>query len=419
MDVTKRALLVCYYFPPLGLGGVGRPLNLFRELPSFGWDCHVLTVKPVAYRGYEPELLEGLDKNKIHRAGSYDPQRLLYCLGVRKMSARSIERGRAVSDRFFPDNKVGWMRPAVRFGRTLCENYDYDAIISTSPPVSSHLVGMQLAREFGIPWVADYRDFWTVYRIKQAYKTEAFKKRARQVRDDICAGASAITAVSKAIADYHKTSHVLPNGYNAQLAEGWKAPPNNERFTIGILGHQYDKHEPTLLLDALDELLRHDEHLNDKVQVIQVGDVDETWFRGMFERRGLNIPVTCYGRRERGETIKLLAQAHLFYLDVAEYDREGFLPSRIFDLLASGRPIFANADADGELGLLLKEYGNGRCFTAKDVAGAGEYVKSLIESCRSDNFVFSPLSDFARRYSSTALAERFASLLNQLPERKR
>ncbi|MCK4574663.1 MAG: glycosyl transferase family 1, partial [candidate division Zixibacteria bacterium] len=63
----KRVLLVCYYFPPLGGAGVGRPLSLFRYLPQFGYECDLLTVKPVAYRGYEPELLEGLDQSRIYR----------------------------------------------------------------------------------------------------------------------------------------------------------------------------------------------------------------------------------------------------------------------------------------------------------------------------------------------------------------
>ncbi|MBD3258674.1 glycosyl transferase family 1, partial [candidate division GN15 bacterium] len=123
----KTALLICYYFPPLGLAGVGRPLHLVWELPAFGWDCHVLTVKPVAYRAYEPELLEGLDKSIIHRSGSRDPQRLMYLLGMRKVSAQAIDRAKSASDRFFPDSKIGWVKPAVKLGRKLCRQRRFDA----------------------------------------------------------------------------------------------------------------------------------------------------------------------------------------------------------------------------------------------------------------------------------------------------
>ena len=58
----NKVLLICYYFPPLGGAGISRPLSLFKHLPEHGIDCDVLTVEPVTYRIYEPELLDGLDK---------------------------------------------------------------------------------------------------------------------------------------------------------------------------------------------------------------------------------------------------------------------------------------------------------------------------------------------------------------------
>jgi len=143
----RKTLLVCYYFPPLGGAGVGRPLALYKHLAESGWECHVLTVKPVVYRVYEPELLDGLDTSRIYRAGSYDPQRLIYLLGSRKVSDAVIRRSKRVSERFFPDPKVGWVKPAIRQGRVVASNNCYDVIISTSPPLSSHLVAKQLATE--------------------------------------------------------------------------------------------------------------------------------------------------------------------------------------------------------------------------------------------------------------------------------
>ena len=109
MSVNKgRVLLICYYFPPLGGAGVGRTLSLFNELGDFGYDSHVLTVKPVVYRMYEEELLEQLDSSRIFRSGSIDPQRLLYLFGLRKVSSKYADGSRLVSKSFFPVSKVGW-----------------------------------------------------------------------------------------------------------------------------------------------------------------------------------------------------------------------------------------------------------------------------------------------------------------------
>ena len=82
--MNGRVLLICYYFPPLGLGGVGRPLNLFKRLPNHGWECDVLTVKPVLYRAYEPELLDGLDQSRISGRGHVILSDCCTCSGCEK-----------------------------------------------------------------------------------------------------------------------------------------------------------------------------------------------------------------------------------------------------------------------------------------------------------------------------------------------
>jgi hypothetical protein len=233
----KTVLLICYYFPPLGLGGINRPLNLFRRLPQHGYDCHLLTVRPVAYRAYEPELLASLDRRKIFRSGSRDPQRLLYLLGVRELRDRTIEKGQAVSDRFFPDNKAGWVKPAVRRGMRLLSTTKYDAIISTSPPISAHLVAEELSRNSGIPWVADFRDFWGSFKLEESVEDREFVARGKRLLKHITETAAAVTVVNDSIRKYLNIGELIANAYDEDLAATWKPPEQSDRFTIGLLGN--------------------------------------------------------------------------------------------------------------------------------------------------------------------------------------
>jgi hypothetical protein len=99
---------------------------------------------------------------------------------------------------------------------------------------------------------------------------------------------------------------------------------------------------------------------------------------------------------------------------MAGYDRKGFLPSRTFDLIASGRAILANTHPDGELARLLDAYGNACCVTGDQIDEAAEYVRELLSVFRLNAYQYSPLSAFARQYSSSALAERFARILDGL-----
>ena len=249
--MSRRVLLICYYFPPLGLGGVGRPLNLFKRLPDYGWECDVLTVKNVAYRAYEPELLDGLDTSRIFRSGSRDPQRLLYLMGVRTVSASAISRGKPVSEKFFPDSKISWVKPAMRLGGKLCRRRGYDVILSTSPPISSHLVGLELSERYDVPLLADFRDFWTIYKAEDVFDDKDQVRKARRLLEEIRTGAAAVTTVNRSIADYLGGGEVITNGYDPDLAGYWRDEPDRERFTIGLLGHQHDTRQVEPLFEVL------------------------------------------------------------------------------------------------------------------------------------------------------------------------
>ena len=254
---AKQLLLVCYHFPPAGGPAVGRPVALFKHLPEFGYQCDVLTVKPVACRVREPELLIGMDTSRVFRAGSRDPQRLMYVLGIKKVRDTHVRRGKSLSGRFFPDSQVGWVRPALRLARTLASNTRYGIIVSTSPPVSNHLVASQLAREINVPWVADFRDFWTRRKAEESYSHLSQVEKAVTLLDTIRKQAAAITAVTPSIAEYTKADDVFYNCYDSDLARHWRKPQNKTHFVIGVLGTLDDVCPIKPLLKVLAAVRRH------------------------------------------------------------------------------------------------------------------------------------------------------------------
>jgi len=411
--MNRRVLLICYYFPPLGLGGVGRPLNLFKQLPQHGYDCDVLTVKAVLYRAYEPELLTALDTSRIHRAGSRDPQRILYLLGFRKVKAETISKGRAITERFFPDSKVGWVNPAVRSGKKLCERNNYDVIVSTSPPMSSHLVALELSKQYGIPWVADFRDYWTIHKVEAVFSDPDKQERGLALLDRIKAEAAAVTTVNNSITAYLKTGVTITNGYDASLAEHWKTPPSRECFTVGLLGHQHDTKE----LQPLVDLYREVETLREKkanVRLLQVGQVDAAWLTAFFRRQRCDWKFDIRGHLPREATIRALSQAHLFYIGISEREGPGFLPGRLFDLLAAGRPIVASARSDSEVARLLMPSGHAACFDEGGMYQAVDYFARTIDAFERGEYHYQPLTEYARRFSSDTMAGRFAQVMDRL-----
>lgn len=411
--MSRRVLLIAYYFPPLGLAGVSRPLALFKRLPEAGWDCHILTVKPVLYRAYEPELLEGLDLSKIHRAGSRDPQRLLYLAGLRRAGSEKIRRADAASQRFFPDSKAGWIKPATRLGRTLVDNYRYDWIISTSPPISAHLIARNLKRECSVRWLADFRDPWTMRPVEKSFTDDKQIEKGKKLLRDITTEADTCVGVTNDVTRLVGAGEVIRNGYDSGLATGWDSPPPRAPFGIGVLGHHHDEFLIKPLVDLIEKINSERPDLIAKMRVIQVGQADETDFRSSFEAHGLNIQIECHGRLGRRDTIEVMRQAHLLYLSVPEQGENTPIPLRAFDMIRSGRPVLAVASENSEVWNILGE--TGRAFRLDDstIDAAVRYVDEIVRQVDEGSFLVEPPDAGTESFSDRTTAERFAEIMER------
>ncbi len=412
--MTRRVLLVSYYFPPLGLGGITRPLHLYRLLPSFGYECDVLTVKSVLYHAYEPELLMDLDQNRIHRSGSRDPQRLLYLCGVRKMSHRLHAGAESARERFFPDSQVGWVGSATRLGRKIIQSRKIDLIVSTSPPISAHLVGMQLAKDSGIRWVADFRDFWGSYPVEASFERKEAVDKGKALLKEIVGTARAVVTVNRSIADYLGGGEVITNGFDSELARRWRTPAAGTEFTIGLLGTFNDDLPIEPLFRVLAELRSGSPHDFERLRLKQVGRVDQVWLENLLKKYELTDICTQHGLQPRDRTVYLLSEASMFYIGLNPGKEIGILPGRMFDMLASGRPILAYVPTESEIGRLIDQSHNGFCFSDDTLQGAIDYLQNCLMRSGMQTLTIEPLPPYAAPYSWDTLVEKFARILDRM-----
>ena len=413
MSERIRVLLVSYYFPPLGGGGVGRPLSLFKELPDFGVDCDVLTVKPIAYRAYDYSLLDGLDTSRIHRSGSRDPQRLMRLMGISRVKSSAADRVRQFSDRFFPDNKVGWVRSAVKRGRTLISNRNYAAIISSSPPISAHLVAQELSRDYKLPWIADFRDFWNSYPPEETFADASLVAKANKLMQNFIGNASRTIAINEPLAKSLGNATVISNSYDVQTVAAWRGPIDTDSFVIGLYGG-YSVMKPIeplgrLLSDVRDRAPR----IFEKIRLLQMGMADTNWIRSELARFGLAENCEFRGHLDRNASIEAASRCAAFYIGLASERERAFTTARIYHLLASGRPILAGVPVDSEIARLVGDGKQGICFLSQDTSVAAGYVESLVEDWKQGRLSITPESEFARQYSSTRMVEQFARLFKE------
>ena len=327
------------------------------------------------------------------------------------MKSSVISSTRAASSRFFPDSKVGWVKPAVKLGRTLCENNRYSEIISSSPPLSAHLVGRALASDFSLPWIADFRDYWTAYKIERSYTDKKMHDKGNRLLKEIQTESTIATAVNDTVATYVGAGETISNGYDDDLATLWRPPPDGKEVTIGLLGHQHDPSMVRPLVELLVALREKEPKSFARLNVLQVGQVDHSSFLSLFAEKNLDHMVEISGRLPRTEAFRKLSKASLFYIGV---DDPAYLPGRTFDMLASGRPLLVYAEENSEYARLIANIGNGCLFDESSMERGVLFLSEMISAADRGEVVIKPRPDYARQYSGRVMAERFAALLERI-----
>jgi len=173
----KRVLIISYYWPPNGGAGVYRWLKMSKYLPEHGWQPVVYTPSNPEMAAEDPGLVKEVGAGvEVIRRPITEP----FSLYKRFTGRRQDERVQTAflserssggwkedlalwvrSNFFVPDARVWWVRPSVRHLTAYLHQHPVDAIVSTGPPHSMHLIAQGVKRATGIPWLADFRDPWT------------------------------------------------------------------------------------------------------------------------------------------------------------------------------------------------------------------------------------------------------------------
>ncbi len=243
--------MIAYHFPPLaGSSGVQRTMRFAQSLPEFGWEPLVLTAHPRAYEQVAADLEREIDPTLVvHRAQAWD-------------SARHFAvRGRYLRSLACPDRWVSWKFDAVRTGMAMIRQLRPAALWSTFPIATAHVIGAELARRSGLPWIADFRDPMA----QEGYPSDPRVHRAYVgIEQTTAARAAAWTFTSpSAMRTYagrypHAASRmqVIENGYDersfARVDENARSPLNEGAYTLLHSGIVYpSERDPTQLFAAL------------------------------------------------------------------------------------------------------------------------------------------------------------------------
>ncbi len=398
MKDEKHILLITYYWPPSGGAGVQRWLKMLNYLTEENVKCTVITVDPnkASYPIRDETLTAEISSDiRVFITSTREPLNAYKKLTGSKESpyagfaneakpSKVKQFSRWIRANFFiPDARKGWNKFAFEKASELLKSEHFDAVITTSPPHSTQLIGLKLKRNFSIHWIADLRDPWTdIYYADLFPQTNWAKRKDLRLEKTVLENADEIITVSASIKELFLQKgtvdeahiHVIPNGYDEKDFIGsHEASKDSSQLKIAYTGTLSDQYPIEGFLSAL-------KSIQITTDLRFAGKISQEVADQMTE---FNPQFIGYVSHSKSISELLIADALLLIIPEIE-NNEGILTGKLFEYLGSKKPIILIGPPSGDAAKILIACGTGRVFDYSDSEQLAAYLQE-IHDCKMQN----------------------------------
>jgi glycosyltransferase involved in cell wall biosynthesis len=435
----KQLLMIVPFFPPMAGGGVYRPLSFVKYLGGYGWlptviaprgdafwirderlvyqippDCRVVRTETKSAQGLLARLRGGWGK----RPGESGTRSAAAEVSGFKRSSRWFSMARKLASTVvIPDTYVGWSRYAKRAAMAEIKNRTFDAIYSTSPPETSHLIAYDIQARTGLPWVADFRDPWmNLYLLKPP--TPVHARLHARLEKKVCERAHTIVTTrwhEQLIREKYPGSPGLTrisNGFDAAEAANIETIGRHKtRFRITHAGMLTQNRTSEPFLRGLRRFLINRPDARPDLEILFVGPREDKNEMAVKQLELTDV-VKFRDSVPHDEALQLERASHILLLiKHINPDYKGIVPGKLYEYIGVRRPILALVP-DGEAAQLITDLRRGIVAPQSDEHTIAEILERLFTSFKEDNlddpFDLSPLLQFSRK----SLAGELAGLLD-------
>lgn len=434
----KKVLILTYYWPPAGGAGVQRCLKFVKYFRQFGWEPIVYTAEngemPVVDESLLKDIPEGIT---IIKTPIWEPYSLYKKFIGRKkedkINAAFLSENKKTSltekisvwirgNFFIPDARKFWIKPSIHHLKKYLKENKIDAIISSGPPHSMHLIAMGLKKDFpAIKWLADFRDPWTnidFYGDLMLSRTADSKH--RRLEKQVLIYADAINVVGKTwcaeMIDIYKSTgekkiekfSAITNGYDDE--DVFKGElEKDKKFSLAHIGSLVKSRNPGVLWKALSELIKENAAFEKDLEIKLVGKVDYS-VKESIEKHGLTKYLRKIDYLPHAEVIKEQQRSKVLLLLVNNTkNAKGILTGKFFEYMAASVPIIAIGPENGDLAEILNQTGCGLMSGFED----HQKLKSNILQLYTGNVPVAK-TDEIKKYSRRELTRQMSELLTKL-----
>lgn len=430
----RKILIISYLFPPLGGVAVQRALSLAKYLPESGFEVHVLRARNAAAPVRDAGLLKHIPASvRVHQAFTPElpfafRQKLWRWFsrgggGQKAASPAPAQTGRgwkssvvaAVRRMLCPEPEVLWVPFALRKARRIVRRHGIDTVLVTAPPFSAFLVGNALKRENPqLSVISDFRDSWLDFYLKtwEYLQDEKTRRRAEQIERQTVASSDFVVTVTASIREELRSRYaaepegkfvLIPNGYDPEVFANFKHRSHGgPKIVVTHLGTVYSASSPRYFLDALESL---PEQIREAFEMRFVGRIaaDE---RPLLESRHCSVRMVDF--MPQNEALRYLEETDYLLLVMTD---PASLTGKLFEYLATGKPILAVATPGGEVDRVIAQTGAGWCVDPNDRAGLERMIRQAFERARGNTNGFTPNWAAIRCYERPRLAAQFGALV--------
>lgn len=376
----KKLLIITYYFPPAGGPGVQRWLKFVKYLPEFG-------VQPIVYVPENPTypiVDEGLvkevsDQVIVIKNKIIEPYQLasFFSKNKTKKIASGIfpnKKKQSLLDKvflwtrgnlFIPDARILWVKPSVSFLEKYIVENNIDTIVTSGPPHSLHLIGLELKQKLNIKWFADFRDPWTTIGYHKSLRLSSYAaKKHKKLEHQVLNTADTILVTSKTTkVEFQeittKPIEVITNGYDVENVDKQTL---DTKFTLAHIGSFLSERNPLFLWECLVELLQEIPEFKQHLEIKLIGAVSQEVLE-TIAKLDLNDYLNNLGYVSHNEAIAHQKKSQvLLLIEINSEDTKSIIPGKLFEYMVSNRPIIAIGPKGSDFSDIITQTNTGVFF---------------------------------------------------------
>jgi glycosyltransferase involved in cell wall biosynthesis len=314
---------------------------------------------------------------------------------------------------FIPDARFLWVKPSVKYLKQYIQENNIETIVTSGPPHSLHLIGLQLKKDLNVKWFADFRDPWTTIGYHKALKlSPSAEKKHKALEREVLNSADTIIVTSKTTktefeAITSKPIEVITNGYDVEKIEKQTL---DEEFTLAHIGSFLSERNPRILWKALKELIKENKDFKNDFRLKLIGAVSQEVLDTISEFK-LNDYVQNLGYVSHQEAVEHQRKSQvLLLIEINSEDTKSIIPGKLFEYMVSERPIIAIGPEDSDFAEIITSTNTGVFFTYDEKEKLKALLLKYYQEYQNQNLKVHAVG--LQQYSRKSLTAHLAKILS-------